>query len=136
MAAADVLSIDNQMEGGLLNMKRSAGLCEAAGLPVLKHSLGELGIGVYAAMHVIASTPNFLHANQSYAAFLADDILEGTAALPYKEGQLVVPDAPGIGVTIDPDKIARYAELHRTRAAEFSFRDPRAVGLTPLIPKL
>src|SRR5919198_1403931 len=30
--AADVLSVDNQMDGGLLNLKRSAGLCEAAGL--------------------------------------------------------------------------------------------------------
>ena len=42
--AADVISVDNQMDGGLLNLKRSAGMCEVAGLPVLKHSLGELGV--------------------------------------------------------------------------------------------
>lgn len=36
--AADALSVDNQMDGGLLNLKRSAGICAAAGLPVVKHS--------------------------------------------------------------------------------------------------
>ncbi|MEQ7124446.1 mandelate racemase/muconate lactonizing enzyme family protein [Actinopolymorpha sp. B11F2] len=73
--AADVLSVDNQMDGGLLNLKRSAGLAEAAGLPVLKHSLGELGLATYAACHVMAATPNFLAASQSYASLLADDIV-------------------------------------------------------------
>src|SRR5919109_3606911 len=94
--AADVLSVDNQMDGGLLNLKRGAGLCEVAGLPVLKHSLGELGVAVYAAAHVIASTPNFTYANQSYASLLEDDVVDG-GRLPYRDGALAVPDAPGIG---------------------------------------
>ncbi len=134
--AADVVSVDNQMDGGLLNMKRSAGLCEIAGLPVLKHSLGELGVAVYAATHVMASTPNFLYANQSYAAFLADDIIEGTGALPYEEGELTVPDAPGIGVELDRDKVGRYAELYREEGQNFAFHNPSAVVATPLMPRL
>lgn len=134
--AADVISVDNQMDGGLLNMKRSAGLCETAGLPVLKHSLGELGVAAYAATHVMASTPNFLYANQSYAAFLTDDVVEGTDALPYKEGELAVPDGPGIGVVLDYDKVGRYAELYREKGQDFAFRNPSAVVATPLMPKL
>ncbi len=134
--AADVISVDNQMDGGLLNMKRSAGLCEAAGLPVLKHSLGELGVGVYAAAHVLASMPNFLYANQSYASLLADDIIEGTDTLPYENGELAVPDAPGIGVELDRDKVGRYAELYQEKGQEFAFHDPLAVAPTPLMPKL
>ncbi|MGA9101055.1 mandelate racemase/muconate lactonizing enzyme family protein, partial [Aeromicrobium sp.] len=62
--AADIISVDNQMDGGLLNLKRGAGMCEVAGLPVLKHSLGELGVAAYAGVHLMASTPNFLYANQ------------------------------------------------------------------------
>lgn len=134
--AADVVSVDNQMDGGLLNMKRSAGLCEIAGLPVLKHSLGELGVAVYAATHVMASTSNFLYANQSYAAFLTDDVIEGTGPLPYENGKLAVPDAPGIGVNLDRNKVGRYAELYREKGKEFSFHDPSAVAATPLMPKL
>ncbi|HKW99505.1 MAG TPA: mandelate racemase/muconate lactonizing enzyme family protein [Bryobacteraceae bacterium] len=133
--AADVVSVDFQMDGGLLNMKRSAGLCEIAGLPVLKHSLGELGIATYAAAHVIASTPNFLHANQAYASFLADDVIEGSGPLPYKNGCLAIPQAPGIGVTLDRDKLGRYAELYR-KQGNFGFYEPEALVATPLIPKI
>src|SRR5919197_539482 len=109
--AADVLSVDNQMDGGLLNLKRGAGLCEVAGLPVLKHSLGELGIGVCAAVHVLASTPNFTYPSQSYASLLADDIVEG-GRLRYEDGALPVPEQPGIGVELDRDRVEQYSELY------------------------
>jgi L-alanine-DL-glutamate epimerase-like enolase superfamily enzyme len=133
--AADVISVDWQMDGGLLNMKRGAGICEIAGLPVLKHSLGELGIATYAALHVMASTPNFLCANQSYASFLVDDIIEGEGPLPYQNGCLAIPQRPGIGVSLDRDKVARYAELYRTQGA-FSLYDAEALAQTPFIPKI
>ncbi len=133
--AADVISVDNQMDGGLFNMKRAAGICEAAALPVVKHSLGELGVATYAALHVIASTPNFLYANQAYGAFLTDDVLAGCDALPYEDGHLAVPDGPGIGVTLDRDKMGRYAELYARDGERFSFRDPNTTRATPVIPK-
>lgn len=133
--AADVLSLDNQMDGGLLNLKRSAGIAEAAGLPVLKHSLGELGIAVYAALHVMASTPNFVYANQSYASFLADDVVEGAGPLPYADGCLTVPDAPGIGVQLDAERVARFAETYAKEAGRFGFHDPSALAATPVLPK-
>jgi len=133
--AADVLSVDNQMDGGLLNLKRSAGMCEVAGLPVLKHSLGELGVAVYAAVHVLASTPNFVYANQSYASLLTDDILADASPLPYVDGCLTVPDQPGIGVRLDAERVARYAELYEREAAHFSFHDATALTATPVLPK-
>lgn len=132
--AADVISLDNQMDGGLLNLKRGAGICEAAALPVVKHSLGELGVATYAAAHVIASTPNFLYANQSYAALLADDVIAGGAP-SYQEGGLTVPDAPGIGVELDRDRVERYAALYRDQPADFAFADDAALRPTPLLPK-
>ena len=134
--AADVISVDNQMDGGLLNLKRSAGLCEAAGLPVLKHSLGELGVAMYAALHVMASTPNFLYANQGYASFLSDDVILGSGALPYEDGCLAVPTGPGIGVELDKEKVDQYAELYQQKAAGFAFSDQHALAATPAMPKL
>ena len=113
---------------------RGAGLCEVAGLPVLKHSLGELGVAVYAAAHVIASTPNFTYANQSYASLLEDDVVDG-GPLAYRDGALAVPEGPGIGVALDADRVARYAELYRREGDDFGFHDPVALETTPLLPK-
>ncbi|MCF6525115.1 mandelate racemase/muconate lactonizing enzyme family protein [Streptomyces sp. JJ36] len=136
--AADVLSVDQQMDGGLLNLKRSAGICAAAGLTVVKHSLGELGVALAAAVHVVAATPNFRHANQAYGALLTDDVVRGSFGGPlehYTDGCLPVPDGPGLGVELDPEKVERYAELYRTRGAEFAFHDPEALRGAPALPK-
>ena len=133
--AADVISVDNQMDGGLLNLKRGAGLCEVAGLPVLKHSLGELGVAAYAAVHVMASTPNFLYANQGYGSFLSDDVIAGTGPLPYVNGCLSVPDSPGIGIDLDPERVGQYAELYDREAANFAFHETETMARTPLMPK-
>lgn len=135
--AADVLSADNQMDGGLLNLKRSAGICEAAGLPVVKHSLGELGVALAAAVHVIGSTPNFRYANQAYGALLADDVTEGFGGglESYVDGHVVVPSEPGLGVRLDPERVARYAELYRTDGDAFSFGDPEALSHAHALPK-
>jgi L-alanine-DL-glutamate epimerase-like enolase superfamily enzyme len=132
-SAADVISVDNQMDGGLLNMKRSAGMCETAGLPVLKHSLGELGIAMYAGAHLVATCPNFLYANQSYASFLADDVIQGVNALEYQNGRLAVPTGAGIGVEIDKEKLERYKEKYEQNRQE---RVRSEDSFVPIWPKL
>lgn len=135
--AADVLSADNQADGGLLNLKRSAGICEAAGLPVVKHSLGELGVALAAATHVLAATPTFRYANQAYGALLADDITVGFGgpAGNYRDGCLEVPAAPGLGVELDDDKVAGYAELYQEKSQDFSFSDGDHNAPSPALPK-
>ncbi|GAB2751018.1 L-Ala-D/L-Glu epimerase [Salinifilum aidingensis] len=134
--AADVLSADNQADGGLLNLKRSAGICEAAGLPVVKHSLGELGVALAAATHVVAATPNFRHANQAYGALLSDDVTTafGGPDSNYRDGCLAVPAAPGLGVELDTDKVAGYAELYQEKSQDFSFSDGEHTA-APALPK-
>jgi L-alanine-DL-glutamate epimerase-like enolase superfamily enzyme len=130
--AADALSVDNQMDGGLLNLKRSAGIADAAGIPVVKHSLGELGVATAAALHVICSTPNFLYANQTYLGLLADDVLAGDPLVP-RDGTLAVPTGPGLGIRLDLDRVARYAELFRREGGSYSFTETSAD--VPLLPK-
>jgi L-alanine-DL-glutamate epimerase-like enolase superfamily enzyme len=142
--AADVLSADNQMDGGLLNLKRSAGICEAAGLPVVKHSLGELGVALAAAVHVIAATPNFRYANQAYGALLSGDVTRlagdpgrgfGGGVDSYLEGHIPVSSGPGLGVELDRDRVEDYAESYRREGAGFGFHDPGALTGAPALPK-
>ncbi|SDX92005.1 glucarate dehydratase/chloromuconate cycloisomerase [Saccharopolyspora shandongensis] len=121
--AADAISADNVLDGGLLNLKRSAGIGEAAGIPVVKQSLGELGIATCAAAHLIAATPGFHCANQSYGRLLADDVVED-GPLRYPGGRLRLPDRPGIGVRLDRDRLARYAELYQVAGHEYGFAEP------------
>ncbi|PFG97364.1 glucarate dehydratase/muconate cycloisomerase [Saccharopolyspora erythraea NRRL 2338] len=134
--AADAISADNQADGGLLNLKRSAGLCEAAGLPVVKHSLGELGVALAAATHLIAATPNFRHASQAYGALLSDDVTAGFGGPTgnYHHGHLAVPAGHGLGVQLDEEKVAHYAELYAKEGKDFSFTDDRHTSW-PALPK-
>jgi L-alanine-DL-glutamate epimerase-like enolase superfamily enzyme len=135
--AADVISVDGQMDGGLLNLKRSAGICEAAGLTVIKHSLGELGVALAAAVHVIAATPNFRHANQGYGALLSDDVTVGFGgpASGYRDGCIEVPSRPGLGVELDPQRVERYAQLYRAEGSRFGFHDPAALARSHALPR-
>jgi L-alanine-DL-glutamate epimerase-like enolase superfamily enzyme len=83
----------------------------------------------------MASTPNFLYANQGYGSFLEDDVVGAGGALPYENGCLRVPSAPGIGVELNPDRVATYAELYAREREQFAFHDPAALAPTPLMPK-
>ena len=133
--AADVVSVDNQMDGGLANLKSGAAMLEVAGLPVLKHSLGELGVATYAGAHLLASIPNALFASQAYGSFLADDVVEGASPLPYRKGCLTVPEGPGLGVTLDAERVGRYADAYRSDPNGYAFRDSGSLEATPVMPK-
>ena len=132
--AADVISLECQMDNGLFNMKRTAGICETAGLPVLKHTFGELGVSTAASLHVMASTVNFLYANQSYVSCVVDDVIRG-GPLPLEGECLTVPEAPGIGVDLDEDRLKEGEERYR-REGDFTLTDPEAArSMTPSVPR-
>jgi L-alanine-DL-glutamate epimerase-like enolase superfamily enzyme len=133
--AADVVSVDNQMDGGLGNLKIGAAMCEVAGLPVLKHSLGELGVATYAGAHLLASIPNALFASQAYGSLLADDVIDGASPLPYRDGRLAVPVGPGLGVILDEARVGAYADAYRADPNGYSFHDKDTLEVTPVMPK-
>jgi L-alanine-DL-glutamate epimerase-like enolase superfamily enzyme len=108
--AVDIVMTDPHQAGGLLAFKKAAGIADAAGVPIVFHSFGPLAITTYAAMHVIASSSNFFLDNQTYNHMLADDVV--TSPPRFANGRLSVPTAPGLGVELDRDKVARYAEAY------------------------
>jgi L-alanine-DL-glutamate epimerase-like enolase superfamily enzyme len=110
--AADIISAEPRMSWGILATKKAAALAEAAGMPVVMHSAAELGIAQAAFLHVIASTPNFILANQCMYDWFDDDYLEG-GKLAFDGPFLTVPEAPGIGVALDRDKMSKYHENYK-----------------------
>ena len=108
--AVDIVMTDPHQAGGLLSFKKAAGIAEAAGVPIVYHSFGPLAITTYAAMQVIVSGTNFFLDNQTYNHMLSDDVV--TQIPKFQNGKLRIPDAPGIGVELDYEKVAKYARLY------------------------
>jgi L-alanine-DL-glutamate epimerase-like enolase superfamily enzyme len=109
--AADIISVEPRMTWGMMGAKKAAAIAEAAGMPVLMHSSAELGVAQAAFLHVIASTPNFILANQCMYDWFDDDYLKG-GKLQFEKGCLRVPEGPGLGVELDRDKVAQYHEKY------------------------
>jgi L-alanine-DL-glutamate epimerase-like enolase superfamily enzyme len=107
--AADIVSVEPRMTWGMMETKKAAAVAEAAGMPVIMHSFAELGVGTAAFLHVIASTPNFILANQCMYDWFADDYIKG-GKLFFEKGRLSVPQGVGLGVELDREKMKEYHE--------------------------
>jgi len=110
--AADIISVEPRMTWGVMATKKAAAVAEAAGMPVIMHSAAELGVATATFLHIIASTPNFILANQCMYDWFDDDYIKG-GVLPFEQGCLSVPDGPGVGVELDRDKMRQYAEKYK-----------------------
>jgi L-alanine-DL-glutamate epimerase-like enolase superfamily enzyme len=104
--AADVLLPDTYQCGGILGVKKVAALCEAAGVTCVFHCAHDLGLKTAAMLHVVASTPNFPLANDCTYYGLEDDIIAPLHRI--ERGHMPVPEGPGLGVTVDEKKLAKY----------------------------
>ncbi|HJT77998.1 MAG TPA: mandelate racemase/muconate lactonizing enzyme family protein [Gemmataceae bacterium] len=104
--AADVLLPDTYQGGGILEVKKAAALAEAAGVPCVFHCAHDLGLKTAAMLHVVASTPGFTLANDCTYYGLEDDII--TPLHRIERGHMEVPEGPGLGVTVDERKVAKY----------------------------
>ncbi|WP_154795159.1 enolase C-terminal domain-like protein [Occultella kanbiaonis] len=131
--AVDVILLDTTFWGGIRPCIRAAGICEAFSLGVAVHSSGELGIQLATMLHLGAVVPNLVFAADAHYHHLTDDIVTG-GLRPYVDGKMAVPTAPGLGVTLDRDKVAEYAELYRELGGYTYDRDPGRPDWYPLLP--
>src|SRR4029078_3438934 len=56
--AADIIQVEPYTSGGITGARKVCGIAEAAGLPVVFHALGELGLNQMKLAHLAVSTPN------------------------------------------------------------------------------
>jgi glucarate dehydratase len=131
--AVDVILLDTTFWGGIRPCIKAAGVCETFQLGVAVHSSGELGIQLATMLQLGAVVPNLSFAADAHYHHLRDDIIAG-GKLPYAGGATAVPDAPGLGVELDRDKLAEYAELFRELGPYPYDRDPARPDWYPLLP--
>ena len=131
--AVDVILLDTTFWGGIRPCIKAAGVCETMGLGVAVHSSGELGIQLATMLHLGAVVPNLGFAADAHYHHLTDDVIAG-GRMRYENGAIRVPDAPGLGITLDRDKLARYHELYRELGGYPYDRDPGRPGWYAHVP--
>lgn len=131
--SADVVLLDTTFWGGIRPCMKAAAVCETFHVGVSVHSSGELGIQLATMLHLGAVLPNLTYAADAHYHHLTDDVIEG-GMFRYEGGRIAVPETPGLGVRLDRDKVAEYAELYRELGPYPYDRDPSRPGWYPLVP--
>lgn len=138
MGAVDVILSDIWYWGGILPTLQLERVCSTIGLDIGVHSGTELALGWAAMVHVAAAMPTLRLSSDYMNMHLLDDICVGPRLMP-KDGEVAPPEAPGLGVTIDEQKLAKYQALAASGEADDRFLNPAVAdtarpGWVPKMP--
>lgn len=105
--AGDIYNVYVSESGGLYRAMQIANLCDIAGVGFCIGSMPEFGIGTAAELHLGIAAPRIDHPSDVVGnLYFEDDIIAET--LPVKDGYALAVDRPGLGVSLDWDKVNRY----------------------------
>ena len=106
--AADVVSLKLVKHGGLLATRNVAAVAEAAGIGLYGGCLLESSIGAAAHLQVFGGLRELAWGCEHFGPqILVDDLVE--QPLRFTEFRIHLPAGPGLGVTLDQEKLRRYA---------------------------
>lgn len=105
--AADVLIVKPMAAGGLRAARRIIELAVQAGLRPIVTTTIDSSVGIAAALHLAAALLDPLPACGLATGLLLAGDLARPRLLP-QQGTMTVPDAPGLGVALDPAQLARF----------------------------
>ena len=93
----DIVMIDLLRVGGITPWRKAAGMAEAFNIPVVSHLIPEMHV------QLMAAVPNGLTVEyMPWSLRLFDETPD------IVDGELVVPDKPGLGLTFSQDAVAQY----------------------------
>jgi muconate cycloisomerase len=106
--AAEVVSLKLVKHGGLLATRDVAAIAEAAGIGLYGGCLLESSIGAAAHLQVFAGLRELPWGCEHFGPqILVDDLVE--EPLRFADFQIHLPTGSGLGVTVDQEKLRRYA---------------------------
>ena len=104
---AGVFALKIAQSGGLFAAAEVAAIGQAAGIGLYGGTMLEGGIGTAASAQVFATLPNLAWGTELFGPLLqTEEVL--AEPLHYADFSLAVPGGPGLGVTLDEDKLARF----------------------------
>lgn len=106
--AVQIVLSDHHYWGGLRANQELGAMCRTFGLGLSMHSNSHLGISLMAMSHLAAATPNLTYACDTHYPWVeeADEVISG-GKVPIIGGCVEVGDAPGLGVSLDQERLAR-----------------------------
>jgi len=105
--AVDIVQPDSTKVGGLSEARRIAWMAYDHGVAMVSHGWNTV-VGLYADLHLAAAMPEAKYVEYITPSAYLDDLSTDPPQLD-AQGCLTIPDGPGLGVTLDPDRVARYS---------------------------
>lgn len=105
--AFDIVQPDVTKVGGLSEQRRIARMADDFGVRYVGHGWNT-ALGLAADLQLAAALPNVDLVEYIGGSAYVDDIMAKPFALD-AEGMLGIPDLPGLGVSLDPERVAKYA---------------------------
>lgn len=110
LAAADVVSLKLVKHAGLLGLRRVAAIAEAAGIGLYGGCLLESSIGAAAHLQVFAGLRTMEWGCEHFGPqILVEDL--AVEPLRFADFQIHLPTGPGVGVTLDTDKLRHFTRV-------------------------
>lgn len=106
--AVKIVLADHHYWGGLRSCTHLGKICQALEFGVSMHSNTHLGISLAAMAHAGAAIPNVGYACDTHYPWTdGHDVIE--TPFVFRDGAINPPEGPGLGVTLDPEKVAALA---------------------------
>ncbi|MHA6800175.1 muconate/chloromuconate family cycloisomerase [Bounagaea algeriensis] len=105
--AADVFALKTTKSGGLRRTKAIAEVAAAADIPCYSATSIESPISTAASLHLACAAPAVTWGSELFGPLLMREELL-TDPLRYENGELHLPDGPGLGVELDPDAVRAF----------------------------
>ncbi len=106
-AAADVFAVKLSPSGGVRAAARVAAIADAAGIGLYGGTMLEGAVGTAAAAHLCATFPRLDWGTELFGPLLLTEELL-TEPLQYADFALQVPTGPGLGIRVDPERVAHF----------------------------
>ncbi len=107
LGAADIFSLKTTKSGGLRPTKAISEVAAAAGIPCHAGTSIETGIGTAASLQLACAAPAVTWGSELFGPLLMREELLATP-LRYADGELHLPDGPGLGVELDPEAVRAF----------------------------
>lgn len=115
VAGADVFAVKTEQSGGLYAAQQVAAIADAAGIELYGGTMLEGAVGTMASAQVFSTFANLQWGTELFGPLLlTEEIL--AQPLDYSDFHLTVPDGPGLGITLDEDRVQFFRRDHPARA--------------------
>ena len=134
LGSVDIVLTDIHYWEGPRGVKDLAAICRAFNLGISMHSGVEFGIELAAMLHTASTIPEMTFSGDAHYHYLTDDITT-MGLMKYENGCLAVPQGPGLGVELDPEKMDKYEREFEKRGDYYArfHQDPKRPDWYPIV---